>query len=262
MDLGLKGMVALMTGASRGMGRAAALEMARAGARVVVSARGEGLEDAAAQIRAETGAEVLAIPADLTQSDDVQRLVDATLAAMGQIDIAYINVSGPPTGAFMDLTLEDWQKGIDLTILSAVRMCYAVLPPMLERGRGSIVANQSFVVKLPAERLMLSNALRLSVIGLVKSLANELGPKGIRVNSINPGWTRTERVDDIMDSRAQTKGTSRQAETEAVTREIPMGRMASVDEIGRAVAWLASPAASYVNGHALFVDGGLVPGAL
>jgi 3-oxoacyl-[acyl-carrier protein] reductase len=262
MELGLEGMVALMTGASKGMGRAAALEMARAGARVVMVARGEGLEQAAKEVRSETGAEVLAIPADLTRPADVEALVTATLKSMGQIDVLYINVAGPATGAFLDLSMDDWRQGIELTILTAVRLCYAVVPHMLERGSGSIVANQSFVVKLPAERLMLSNALRLTVIGLVKSLANELGPKGIRVNSINPGWTRTERVDDIMDSRARTKGTSREVETEAITRTIPMGRMANVDEIGRAVAWLASPAASYVNGHALFVDGGLTPAAL
>lgn len=262
MDLGLEGMVAMMTGASRGMGRAAALEMARAGARVVMVSRGDGLEQAANEIRAETGGDVLAISADLTQPEDVQRLVERTLESLGQIDIVYINVNGPATGGFLELSMDDWQKGIDLTILSAVRLCYAVLPHMLERGSGSIIANQSFVVKLPAERLTLSNSLRLAVIGLVKSLANEFGPKGIRVNSINPGWTRTERVDEIMDSRAKSKGTSRQAETDSVTRSIPMGRMASVDEIARAVVWLASPAASYVNGHALFVDGGLTPGAL
>ena len=191
MDLGLKGKVALLTGASRGLGKATAMELARDGARVVISARGSDLDEAAEEIRQATGAKVLPVPADLTQPIDITRLVEITLKEMGQIDILFLNAGGPPTGKFLDLSPEAWEQGFQLTVMSAVRLCYAVIPHMIERGSGSILANQSFTVETPASGLALSNALRLSVIGLVRSLANELGPQGIRVNAINAGWTRT-----------------------------------------------------------------------
>lgn len=257
MNLGLEGKVALLTGASRGLGKAAATEMARAGARVVVSARGPDLEETAEEIRRATSAEVLPLRADLTLAGDITRLVDTTLEEMGQIDVLFVNAGGPPTGGFLDLSPEDWERGFQLTVMSAVRLCYAVVPQMVERGSGSIVANQSFTVETPADNLTLSNALRLSVIGLVRSLANELGPKGIRVNAINAGWTRTERVDEIMGSRAKRDGSSVEAEAAKVAEKIPLRRMADTEEFGRAAAWLASPAASYVHGHSFFVDGGI-----
>jgi 3-oxoacyl-[acyl-carrier protein] reductase len=262
MDLGLKGKVALLTGASRGLGKATAMELARDGARVVISARGSDLDEAAEEIRQATGAKVLPVPADLTQPIDITRLVEITLKEMGQIDILFLNAGGPPTGKFLDLSPEAWEQGFQLTVMSAVRLCYAVLPHMIERGSGSILANQSFTVETPASGLALSNALRLSVIGLVRSLANELGPQGIRVNAINAGWTRTARVDEIMQSRAQASGSSSEAEAAKITDRIPLRRMADTQEFGRAAAWLASPAASYVHGHSFIVDGGLTQTAL
>jgi 3-oxoacyl-[acyl-carrier protein] reductase len=133
---------------------------------------------------------------------------------------------------------------------------------MVERSSGSIVATQSFTVKMPMDNLVLSNAIRMAVIGLMKSLANEVGPKGIRVNSINPGWTMTERVDQLMQARATTNHTSVDEEVAKTTASIPLGRMATVEEFGRAIAWLASPAASYIHGHALVFDGGITKTAL
>lgn len=142
--------------------------------------------------------------------------------------------------------------------MSAVRLCYALLPHMIARGSGSIVATQSYSTKQPIDNLILSNSLRMAVVGLMKSLANEVGPKGIRVNSINPGWTKTERVDALMADRARRSGTSAETEASRITAEIPLGRMATVEEYGRAIVWLASPAASYIHGQAIFVDGGIV----
>lgn len=146
--------------------------------------------------------------------------------------------------------------------MSAVRLCYAVIPHMLERGEGSIVATQSYSVKQPIDHLILSNSIRLAVIGLMKSLANELGPKGIRVNSINPAWTWTERVHELMTDRANRNQTSIDEEISRVTAELPLGRMGTVEEYGRAVVWLASPAASFIHGHALMFDGGAIKAAL
>lgn len=262
MDLGLKNQVALVTAASKGLGKAAALAFAREGARVAICARSELLEQTAAEIRRETGAEVLAVRADVTQQQDVDKLVKATLETFGQIDILIINAGGPPPGGFLNFKPEDWEKACQLTLMSAVRLCYAVVPHMLERGSGSIVTTQSYSVKQPIDNLILSNSLRMAVIGLMKSLANELGPKGIRVNSINPAWTWTERVDQLMHDRAARAGTTAEQEASKITVAVPLGRMGTVEEFGKAIAWLASPAASFVHGHALMFDGGATKASL
>lgn len=256
MDLGLNGKVALVTAASRGLGRAAARAFAREGARVVICARSDDLEAAVEEIRAETGADALGVRADVSVQEDVDRLVEETRRRFGAIDILVINAGGPPPGGFLDLSPTDWEAAIDLTLMSAVRLCYAVVPTMLEHGSGSIVTTQSYSVKDPIDNLILSNSLRLGVIGVMKSLANELGPKGIRVNSINPAWTWTERVEQLMADRADREGTSVEEAAAEVTRGIPLGRMGTVEEFGATIAWLASPAASFIHGHALMFDGG------
>lgn len=262
MDLQLTNQVALVTAASRGLGKAAARQLAREGARVAICARSEALETTAAEIQEETGAEVLAMHADVTHQEDIDRLVQATLERFGQIDILIINAGGPPPGNFLSFTPADWEKAINLTIMSAVRLCYAVVPHMLERGTGSIVTTQSYSVKQPIDNLILSNSLRMAVIGMMKTMANELGPKGIRVNSINPGWTWTERVEQLMTDRAQRSGKTVEEEAASVIANVPLGRMGTVEEYGKAIAWLASPAASYIHGHALMFDGGATKASL
>jgi 3-oxoacyl-[acyl-carrier protein] reductase len=257
MDLNLTDKVALITAASKGLGLAAAQALAAEGAHVVISAHSQALESAAEEIRRETGRKVLAVRADLTQAADIQSLVDRTLAEFGRIDILILNSAGPRPGPFLELTPQDWEAAFQLVVMSAVRVCYAVVPHMIERGSGSIVASQSYTVRHPSRTLHLSNSLRLAVLGLMKSLADDLGPKGIRVNSINPGWTLTDRVEEIMRDRAQRNGTTVEEEMARAKNEIPLGRLAQVEEYARAVAWLASPAASYVHGHALMIDGGI-----
>jgi len=258
MDLGLKGKVALVTAASKGLGKAAALEFAREGAHIAVCSHSDLINDAAKEIKDETGARVLAAQVDVTKQADIDRFVEATMDEFGHIDILFINVSGPKPGVFLTLKPEDWEDASNLTLMSAVRLCYAVVPHMLEQGEGSIVSTQSYLVKQPLDNLILSNSLRLAVIGLLKSLANELGPQGIRVNSINPAWTKTERVDQLMAARAARAGTSPETEAKKIVDEIPLGRMGTVEEYARAAVWLASPAASFIHGHALMFDGGLV----
>lgn len=262
MDLGLGDHVALVTAASRGLGKAAAFALAREGARVAICARSDQLETTAKQIQDDTSAEILAVRADLTKLEDIDSLVERTLAHFDQIDILIINAGGPPPGDFLDLKPADWQAAINLTLMSAVRLCYAIVPHMLERASGSIVATQSYSVKQPIDHLVLSNSLRIAVIGLMKSLANELGPKGIRINSINPAWTWTERVQELMADRAVRGGTSVEEQAARINSAVPLGRMGTVEEYGKTVAWLASPAASFIHGHALMFDGGAVKATL
>lgn len=256
MELGLEGKVALVTAASRGLGKAAAAALSAAGAKLSLCSRTPSIDAAAKEIRRATGGEAIAVRADLTKPDEIVSLVDQTVAHFGRVDVLIINSGGPPPGDFLSLSPKEWSAAVDLTLMSAVRLCYAVVPRMLEQGSGSIVASQSITVKQPLESLVLANSLRLAVIGLVKSLADELGPKGIRVNSINPAWTNTERVEQLMTDRANRRGTSVAVETQRVTAGIPLGRMGEVEEFGRAIAWLASPAASFIHGHALMFDGG------
>jgi 3-oxoacyl-[acyl-carrier protein] reductase len=255
MDLGINDQVALVTAASKGLGKAAATALAQEGAKVAICSHSDALDATAGELK-QAGAEVLAVRTDVTDEAQVKELVRTTLDHFGQIDILVTNAAGPPPGDFLDLTLADWQAGIQTTIMSVLYLCYAVIPHMVERGRGCIVANQSYVVKQPVPRLITANSLRLTVIGLMKSLANELGPKGIRVNSINPAWTWTDRVEQIMTDRSKANGTSIEEESKKVVQALPLGRMGTVEEYGKTVAWLASPAAGFIHGHALLFDGG------
>ena len=154
----------------------------------------------------DTGAEVLSIAGDVAKPDEADRMVRSTIDRWGRLDILVTNASGPTPGQFLTLTWENWETSVRLTLLSVVRLCQAAIPHMLRNDlpqRGVIIANTSYTVKQPADGLLLSNSLRMGVVGLVKTLANELGPQGIRVNAIAPGWTKTEREDEILKARAQ-----------------------------------------------------------
>jgi 3-oxoacyl-[acyl-carrier protein] reductase len=238
------------------LGKAAALQLAREGADLAICSRTDTIQTAASEIQGETGCKVYPFQVDLTQAEDIQQLVSETFKALGRIDIMIINAGGPPSGNFLDLSPSDWEQAFPLIVMSAVRLCYEVLPHMLERETGSIVAIESISVRQPIDNLVLSNSLRMSVIGLLKSLANTYGSQGIRANSINPTWTQTERVEGLMKDRAEKWGTRIEDEYSKVSAEVPLGRMGTVEEFGRSIAWLASPAASFINGHALMFDGG------
>ena len=257
MNLQLAGKVALVTAASRGLGKAAARQLALEGAQVAICARSAAIDESAAEISRETGVEVLTLRADLTDQKDISGLVQKTLDHFGRIDILVINAGGPPSGNFLDLAPDDWSKAVNLTLMSAVRLCYAVVPHMLGRESGSIVAIESISVKQPIDNLILSNSLRMAVIGMLKSMANELGPRGIRINSINPTFTWTGRVEQLLADRAAKNDSTVEEETAKVAASIPLRRMGLVEEFGKAVAWLASPAAAFIHGHALMFDGGM-----
>jgi len=261
MDLGLQGKVALVTAASRGLGKAVAMRLAQEGALVAICARGmEQLEATAAKIEAETGHQALPIRADVSDPKDVDALIEATVERFGQLDILVTNAGGPPPGQFLDLTTEDWEAAAQLTLMSAVHLLYAAAPQMKEQGGGSILAITSVTVKQPLPNLMLSNSLRLGVIGLVKTLVDELAPSGIRVNAICPGWTRTDRVEQLIQDRALRQGTTPEEEAAKIAIDIPLGRMGTPEEFARAAAFLVSPAASFITGVSLLVDGGMYRG--
>ena len=263
MNLGLEGKVALVTAASRGLGAATALAFAREGARVAICARNrQPLMAVSHHIAGEAGVEVLAIPADVSKANAAQELVATVVDRFRRLDILVINAGGPPTGTFLDLNERDWEQAVQLTLMSAVRLCYAVMPVMRQGGGGSILAITSISVKQPLEDLILSNSLRLGVIGLVKSLSNELAASGIRVNAICPGWTRTERVEQLLEARAAKSGLTVAEEAVNITSNVPLGRMAEPEELARAAVFLVSPAASFITGVSLLVDGGQYKGAM
>lgn len=258
MDLMLKDKVALVTAASRGLGYATAQVMAQEGAKIALCSRSlDSVKSAADRLVAETGVEVLPVAADVSRDEDIERLVTETLQRFGRIDALFINAGGPPPGHFTDLIPEQWERAMELTIQSAVRLAYAVVPIMQQEGGGSVLANTSVSVKHPLDGLILSNSLRLAVIGLVKSLSIEMGPYNVRVNAIGPGWTRTERVDEILRARAEHNTTLPEEEASKVTADVPLRRIADPVEFGRVAAFLLSPAASYITGQTLLVDGGM-----
>jgi 3-oxoacyl-[acyl-carrier protein] reductase len=263
MDLHLSDKIALVTAASKGLGRALALRLAEEGAHVAVCARGEeALVKTCAEIEDSTGRRALALPADVSDPQAPDMLVESTVERFGRLDILVTNAGGPPPGQFLDLAPEDWEAAVRLTLMSAVRLCYAAVPVMKGQDGGSILAMTSITVKQPLPNLVLSNSLRLGVVGLVKTLADELAPFGIRVNGICPGWTRTARVEQLLRDRAERNGTDPEEEAARIAAAIPLRRMGSPDEFAAAAAFLVSPVASYITGVSLLVDGGMYRGVM
>jgi len=263
MDLKIKDRVALVTGASRGLGYATARLLSQEGARVVINSRNpEKLQKAADMLKAETGGEVITLAGDMADPGVPDFLVSQTINHFGKLDLLVTNTGGPPVGTFEDFDDVAWEKAFDLVFLSHVRLIRAALPHLRKSDAASVLTITSLTVKQPTPGLILSNSLRLGTIGLTKSLALELGRDGIRVNSILPGWTVTERVNDLLSVRAKTKHTSIEEESRLQSAESPLGRMADPEEFARVAVFLLSPAASYLTGVMLPVDGGMYKGSL
>jgi 3-oxoacyl-[acyl-carrier protein] reductase len=259
MDLGLKNKVALVAASSRGLGRAVAEELAHEGASLILCARdAEALDQTRDAIIRNSGAQVLALPAEVSLAGDVKRLVDAGIERFGQIDILVTNGGGPPAGTFEQLTPQQWEQAVRLTLLSAIELARHVLPGMKARGWGRILNITSIAVKQPVENLMLSNSLRAAVTGFARTLANEVAAAGVTVNNIMPGYTRTERVEELATAMAEKQGIT-SAEFQAKwEKEIPMKRLGEPREFAALAAFLVSERASYITGTSIQVDGGWI----
>lgn len=258
MDLGLKGRVALVAASSKGLGRAIAEELGAAGARLVLCARGEeALEKTAAQIRAK-GAEVASLSADLSEPGEAARVVKAALDNFGQVDVLVTNAGGPPAGPFESHDLERWRAAVRLNLESVIELVRAALPGMKERRWGRIINVTSIAVKQPVDNLILSNSVRAAVTGFARSLANEVARFNVTVNNVLPGYTRTERVEELATSIATRDQVTTDAVRERWEREIPMGRLGEPREFAALVAFLASERASYITGQSIAVDGGWI----
>jgi 3-oxoacyl-[acyl-carrier protein] reductase len=261
MDLQLKGKKAIVTGSSRGLGYATARLLAEEGAQVIVNSRSQDKADeAASRIVSETGANVTGMAGDVAQKDTPAQLIRDAVQRMGGIDILVTNAGGPPPGTFESFDDDAWSKAIDLSFMNHVRLIRAALPHLRQSDSASVLTITSYSVKQPIPNLVLSNSIRAATIGLTKTLALELGKEGIRFNSILPAWTETERVFDLMQNRAQQKGSTLEEELKSQSADSPLGRMGTPREFANAAVFLVSPAASYITGVMLTVDGGMYKG--
>lgn len=258
MDLGLAGKRALVLASSSGLGLAVAQELAAAGAEVCFNSRSEErAAEAAASVRDSTGAVAWSVAGDVAQADGAAAIVSGAVEKLGGLDILVCNAGGPPAGNFGTLDDASWARAFDLTLMSVVRTVRVALPYLESKG-GSITVMGSSSVRQPIPGLLLSNAFRPAVYGLVKHLATELAPRGIRVNMLSPGRVQTERIDQLDQARAEREGIPIEQVRSESRAAIPFGRLGEPAEFGRVAAFLASPAASYVTGSSWLVDGGMV----
>jgi len=264
MDLGLLGARVLVTAASRGLGAATARRFSLEGARVVISSRNlEALQKTASEIVGESSNPVFTVAGDVSEPESVKRLVNNAVESLDGLDILVINAGGPPAGTFDDFDADAWEKAVHLTLLSAVSLVQAALPHLRKSAenkpsRAAILSINSTAARQPIGNLMLSNTIRPGLLGLVKSLSQELGPQGIRVNSILPGTTDTQRIAELMEARSKKNNSTVEEERAKAASENPLRRIGQAEEFANAAVFLCAPAASFITGVSLAVDGGTI----
>ena len=259
MDLGLKGKVAMVAGASRGLGYGVARCLAAEGVLVSMASRQEAaIVEAAKRISGETYADTLAVAVDVSNAASIAAWHAKTVEKFGGVDLLFTNAGGPPAGAALSFNDDAWKAAFELLVLSAVRMVRLAVPSMKARGGGAIVVSTSSAVKEPVANLALSNVVRPSAAALSKTLANELAPDKIRVNHLMPGRINTDRVRELDTIRAKATGGTADTVREGWAKTIPLGRYGEPEEYGNAAAFLFSNAARYISGASLQVDGGLI----
>jgi 3-oxoacyl-[acyl-carrier protein] reductase len=261
METGLKGRVAIVAASSQGIGRATAEAFAAEGCRVGMCSRNAATLDAAAEeIRKQSGTEVFTQAFDVTNATAVHGFVEAVVQKFGSIDICVTNAGGPPSKGFLAATIDDWRKAVDANFLSTVYFAREVIPHMQRKHWGRIITLTSVSTKQPVPDLVLSNAARAAVVGLVKSLANEFGRDGILVNNVGPGFTATGRLKELARSRSAAQGKSEDEILATLGNDTALKRVAEPREVADAIVWLASERASYITGQTILVDGGAYKG--
>ncbi len=261
MDLGLEGKAALVTASSKGLGKAAAVGLAKEGVNVVTCARGEeALRQTEAEIRALGRGEVEALALDVSDSASPAKLVAKTVERFGRLDILVCNAGGPPPGPFMKFKDDDWQMALNLNLMTTIRLCREAIPHMQRQGGGRIFTITSMGAKQPLDNLVLSNVSRAGVTALVKTLANELAGENIRVNNIMPGIIYTDRIQFLIENDAESRHVTVEEAKATREKDIPLGRMGRPEELGNLIVFLASEAGSYITGASIAVDGGRIKG--
>lgn len=259
MDLGIKNRVALVAASSKGLGKAVALQLSKEGSKVVICARNKDrLFKTRDEIAAETGGMVRALIADVTERSQVSKLVEQVVNEFGTIEILVNNAGGPPSGTADEFNLDDYQNALKLNLLSTINLCYEVMPLMKKQKWGRIINMTSVSAKQPIDTLILSNTTRTGVLGFSKSISNQLASYGITVNSVCPGYTKTERVEGLAKFFEESGKGSVDEFYKNIEKAIPMGRLGTPEEIAQAVAFIASEGASYMTGVALQIDGGYI----
>lgn len=262
MDLNIKGRRALVAGSSSGIGRACAAQLAEDGADLFLVARSAERLAETARVMAGRGVRVGFAAADLSIGGDIDRAFREATGFLGGVDILVNNAGGPKSGPFASLSDEEWQRAVDLNLMSAVRLSRLAISGMVERKWGRIVNITSTSVKQPIDGLMLSNSVRLAVVGFAKTLSNEVGPHGVTVNTVAPGFTQTERLWELAQATGSREGITAESILERWKSEVPLRRIGLPEEIAAAVAFLASEPGGYINGVVLTVDGGRTKGSL
>ncbi len=261
MDLGIKGKVALVTAASKGLGKAVALQLAKEEANVIICSRKEEeLKAAQAEIKAETGKMITYFVCDVTREKQVQNMIEAIIQTYNALDILICNAGGPPAGTTDDFSLEDYRQALELNLLSTINLCNLAVPVMRKNRWGRIVVITSVSVKQPINTLVLSNTARAGATGFIKTLSNQVAADGITANAVCPGYTKTQRVENLAKAFAESGKGSLQDFYTKLEADIPMKRIGTPLEFGKTVAFLVSEAAGYITGVSLQVDGGYVKG--
>jgi 3-oxoacyl-[acyl-carrier protein] reductase len=261
METGLRNRVVIIAASSQGIGLATAKAFAAEGARVAMCARNaQTLQAAADAIRQQHKVEVFAEALDVAEADAVHGFVESVVAKFGAVDICVTNAGGPPAKGFLAASLTDWRKAIDLNFMSTVYFARAVIPHMQKKRWGRIITITSITTKQPVADLVLSNAVRAGVVGLVKSLANEFGKDGILVNNVGPGFTATDRLKELAKARSAASGNSEQEIFDGWSADASLKRLGEPREVAETILWLASDRASFITGQTILVDGGAYRG--